>query len=129
MRTETGLQRIRMLRPDVFHVRIQGEIRFDPGVVRLTDQLGAWVREASCCTVFMDLDGFTQYDSEVRAGYTQAMLTNRKGLDALYIFANSKIVRMGVSVASIAIAQLRSVGRDAFDDALATALAAPDQNE
>lgn len=118
-----GSQRLFVFRADLMLVRISGHIHMGEGVARVTTALGDWIQRARHATVFMDLEGFSRYDSEVRVRYTNACLADRDRLNALLIYADSPIVRMGVSVASIAIPQLRSMSRSRFHNALAEALA------
>jgi len=72
--------------------------------------------------VFFDLEGSQQYDSNVRVRYTDAIRKALTHVDAVYVVADSRIVRMGATVAGIVIPQLRLVQRQEFGQRLEAAL-------
>lgn len=52
---------------------------------------------------FWDLEQLERYDSGVRVHATQALLDNRAHVICVKVLAKSKIVRMGVAVANLAL--------------------------
>jgi len=110
-----GSQRVAMYRQGLVVVWIQGTVRAGPNTNQIADRLshlvGGSPRDVH---VFMDLAGFRQYDSDVRVRYTNA-LVNHPQLKRIVVFADSRIVRMGASVASMVLPQLRLVERPTFE--------------
>jgi len=113
-----GSQRVAMYRQGLVVVWIHGTVRAGPNTNQITDKLsyivGGSPRDVH---VFMDLAGFRQYDSDVRVRYTNA-LVNHPQLKRIVVYADSRIVRMGASVAGMVLSQLSLVERPMFDHQL-----------
>lgn len=115
-----GSQRVAMYRQGLVVVWIQGTVRSGPNTNHITDKLSHMVGGSPRDVhVFMDLAGFRQYDSEVRVRYTNA-LVNHPQLKRALVFADSRIVRMGASVAGMVLPQLSLVDRPTFEHELET---------
>lgn len=110
-----GAQRVAMYRQGLVVVWIHGTVRAGPNTNQITDKLshivGGSPRDVH---VFMDLAGFRQYDSDVRVRYTNA-LVNHPQLKRIVVYADSRIVRMGASVAGMVLPQLSLVERPTFE--------------
>jgi hypothetical protein len=121
--TDDGRQSVSVYRGGVALVRIQGVIRKGTETNRITRFLGDIVRDSmSPVHVFFDLKGFTHYDSDVRVRYTEAVRQHGAKVSRIWVFADSRVVRMGTSVAALALRQLRLVERSEFDKELRNAL-------
>jgi len=85
----------------------------------LTTHLAKGVRLA----IFDDFDGLTGYDSDARVWLTDWTKTNQPQIASIDILVRSKLVAMGVSVASLAMGgTIRSHSRrEPFEAALAAA--------
>lgn len=113
-----GSQRLAMYRQGLVVVWLQGAIRAGPETTHITDKLSSMVKGSPRDVhVFMDLAGLRQYDSEVRVRYTNA-LANHPQLKRILVYADSRIVRMGASVAGMVLTQLRLVERSRFENEL-----------
>jgi hypothetical protein len=89
---------------------------------RLAAELQAAMAAPPPKRTFWDLEELEQYHSEVRTRCTEALLSNLGNLIGLTVVARSKIVRMGVAVANVALGgRATMVDRAAFDLALRTA--------
>lgn len=110
-------------RPDVVVVSIRGQVSGGPTVARMTGRVEAALREGRDMLLFFDFEGFTHYEPKVRASYTRAITSHLDHLSALYVHADSKLVRMGTTVAGLVIPQVRLVDRDEFHTRLEAALA------
>jgi hypothetical protein len=101
---------------DVILVRIHGSVNADADnetiTSKLSERVASSVRDVH---VFFDLEGFTRYESRVRVRYTDALTTHGSKINAIYVFADSRLVRMGASVAGMVLRQLSLVDRNAFD--------------
>jgi hypothetical protein len=66
--------------------------------------------------VFFDVESMTSYDSALRSGLTEGLRADRAGIAAVYVLVHTRIVAMGVSVASLALGGLLTslTDRDAF---------------
>lgn len=110
-----GSQRVAMYRQGLVVVWIQGTVRAGPNTNQIADRLshlvGGSPRDVH---VFMDLAGFRQYDSDVRVRYTNA-LVHHPQLKRIVVYADSRIVRMGASVAGMVLPQLSLVERPTFE--------------
>jgi hypothetical protein len=83
-------------------------------------------REANPVDVFMDWSEVTGYDAEVRQVYVEwARGKRERGLvGTVHILTGSRLVAMGVSVASIVLREIRSCpDRASFERAMALAAA------
>lgn len=110
-----GSQRLAVYRQGLVVVWIRGAIHAGPNTTLITDKLSRIVDGSpGGVHVFMDLAGFRQYDSEVRVRYTNA-LANHPQLERILVYADSRIVRMGASVAGMVLTQLRLVERSRFE--------------
>jgi hypothetical protein len=67
--------------------------------------------------VFFDLEAMTDYHSDMRTHCTQAILSNRSNVTRLTVIAKSKLVKMGVAVANVALGGIVNTvdSRPAFD--------------
>lgn len=110
-----GSQRVAMYRQGLVVVWIHGTVRAGPNTNQIADKLshivGGSPRDVH---VFMDLGGFRQYDSDVRVRYTNA-LVNHTQLKRIVVYADSRIVRMGATVAGMVLPQLSLVDRATFE--------------
>jgi hypothetical protein len=70
--------------------------------------------------VFWDLEKLVNYHSDVRTVSTRVLLTHRAQLASVHAYSTSKIVSMGVSVASLALGGLIQAHktRSSFDRAI-----------
>lgn len=124
VRTDAGFQAIYSFGQRVVVVRISGVIAAGADTNRITRFLSETVTEAPAgVEVFFDLEGFTRYDSDVRVKYTEAVREHGSKVERIWVYADSKLVRMGTSVAGLALRQLRLVDRDLFDERLRAAIA------
>lgn len=112
---DLGSQRVAMYRQGLVVVWIQGTVRAGPNTNHISDKLSHIVRGSPRDVhVFMDLAGFRQYDSDVRVRYTNALVNNPQ-LKRIVVYADSRIVRMGASVAGMVLPQLSLVDRAKFE--------------
>jgi hypothetical protein len=111
----SGYQGVGVVRPDLIVVRIHGRIPKGPETDRITSHLAELCSAAKGIQVFFDLEGFTHYATEVRVRYTEAIRSHLPHVDGVFVYADSKIVRMGATVAGLVIPQLRVIGRQEFD--------------
>ena len=65
--------------------------------------LDAILRGATRCHAFWDLEAMVSYESAVRIECTRALLDNPGRVGAIQALARSKVVRMGVAVANLAL--------------------------
>jgi hypothetical protein len=70
--------------------------------------------------VFFDLEAMTDYHTDMRTHCTQVILSNRTNVTRLTVIAKSKLTKMGVAVANVALGGIIEMidGRSAFDLAL-----------
>jgi hypothetical protein len=86
---------------------------------RLSDAIA---RASGQVEVFADLHGFVRYHSDVRTRYTSALTDHGSKIARVWVLADSKLVRMGATVAGLVLRQLRVVDRATFDATLRSAL-------
>lgn len=116
-------QVVAVYRGGVIVVRIRGVVRAGPDTNHITAKLAQAVATNPRSTrVFFDLEGFTQYDSDVRVRYTEALRPQSSRVERIYVYAVSRLVRMGASVASLVLPQLKLVDRQQFDRLLREAI-------
>jgi hypothetical protein len=72
--------------------------------------------------VFFDLASFSRYHSDVRIQYTEALRKHGRKVETIWVYAESKLVRMGATVASMVLRQLHLVDREVFDAELRKAV-------
>jgi hypothetical protein len=65
--------------------------------------------------LFFEMSGMPGYDSELRVALTNRFLTLRDEMDFINTFTLSKLVAMGVTVASLALGNLIRVSRTRVD--------------
>jgi hypothetical protein len=120
---DKGYQRVSVYRDGVVFVRIAGDISSGAETNRITQYLrDAIARVPGKVTLFMDLGAFHHYQSDVRTRYTDAVLASTSKVVRIWIYSDSKLVRMGATVAGLALRQLRLLERAPFDAELARAL-------
>lgn len=75
---------------------------------------------ATPISMFFDLDGMTNYDSQLRTKLTAKLLAERARVTTVQVLVRAKIVAMGVSVAGLALGGLLTShdDRQAFKKAL-----------
>lgn len=93
---------IELLSPRVIRIVLSGRVDAAAGKA-LARTLGEWLSHAPAKEVFWDLHALEGYASEVRTLSTQALLANRKNVASIKVIARSRIVKMGVSVANVAL--------------------------
>jgi hypothetical protein len=121
--TDDGGQSVSVYKGGVVVVRIHGVIRQGAETNRVTRYLMDAVRNSPVqVQVFFDLKGFTHYDSDVRVRYTEAVRQPGDKVARIWVFADSRLVRMGTAVAALALRQLSLVERSLFDKELRSAL-------
>jgi len=71
-------------------------------------------------TMFWDLAELTSYHSDLRVCTTRVLISHRKQLEAIHAYAQSKLVWMGISVASLALGGIvkNHRSRESFEAAL-----------
>jgi hypothetical protein len=74
--------------------------------------------------LFFDASRVERYESGFRIALTEHFIANRKVISSLEVFARSRLVSMGISVASLALGGLikASKSADEFKQSLETAL-------
>lgn len=87
--------------PSVIYTRARGQLT--------TSLAGGWARSTETIwssvdklTVFNDWQLMTGYDSDARAGLTSWVIAHRMQFRAAWFSSGSRLVNMGVSVASVA---------------------------
>ncbi len=117
--TSRGVMLIRRPAPHVEVISGHGfaEAAFVDPILASRD---AVLRECGEIALFDDLERVTGYDTEVRVQLTAWARKHRSRIAAHHILTRSKLVAMGVSVASLALggAIEAHVRRDSFDAAL-----------
>jgi hypothetical protein len=107
----------------VLFVRLAGIINAGAEANAITRQLSDAIGRASGkVEMFADCRGFVRYHSDVRTRYTSALTDHGSKIARVWVFADSKLVRMGATVAGLALRQLRVLDRAAFDSTLRSAL-------
>jgi hypothetical protein len=96
-------------------VRISGDIAAGAETNRITQHLRETIARTSGKVSVFDLESFSHYHSEVRSRYTDAIVSNSAKVERVWVYADSKLVRMGATVAGLALRQLRLVDRAEFD--------------
>lgn len=97
-------------------VRISGDIAAGAETNRITQHLRETIaRTSGKVSAFFDLESFHHYHSDVRSRYTDAIVSNSAKVERVWVYADSKLVRMGATVAGLALRQLRLVDRAEFD--------------
>lgn len=120
----TGYQGVFVHTGGLLFVRIAGKIPAGAETNRVTQFLSSAIaEEKGRVVVFFDLESFSHYDSEVRTRYTDAILAHTANVDHIWVYADSKMVRMGATVAGLVLPQLRLVARKVFDAELERAVA------
>jgi hypothetical protein len=108
--------------PRIVVLRMKGHVTADtvPPQVTFLNKLA--IREPT--DFFYDLWEMTSYDSALRVDLTDYHLRNRASLRSLHTVAQSKLVRMGVTVANVALRVIvQHNDPSAFNTALADAIA------
>ncbi len=92
--------------PGIVVLRMSGNVTKDlvPPMVALVDK--TFAAHPIATTYFYDLWGMTAYASEVRVDLTRWHLERRDKMKALHAVARSRLVRMGVSVANVALGNI-----------------------
>lgn len=113
-----GVAEVASIGPNVVLVTMSGYVEVGIGQP-LGKTLHRALAENGNSTVFFDLEDMTQYDPEVRVACTDAVLAHDRKVQVV-TWATSALVRMGVSVANIALGgRIRSMkSRDAFETLL-----------
>lgn len=123
--TSDGTQSVSVYPGGVILVRVCGFIRQGAETNRITQCLADEVRDCPGLThLFFDLKGFTHYDSDVRVRYTDAARQHGDKVARIWVFADSRLVRMGTSVAALVLRQVHLVDRHIFEKELRDALEA-----
>jgi hypothetical protein len=104
-RNERGEVTVSRLGRRVVYLRLIGFA--DQPVARVIEQaLQPMLAQNSTVACFWDLEKLVNYHSDVRVVSTQVLLSQRARLDSVHAFSTSKLVTMGVSVASLALGGL-----------------------
>lgn len=106
----------------MFLIRLHGAVDGDPGTTRCQEALERLVGQGTAPQVFFDLRGFVRYETRVRAGYTAALRPHLGRLQSIWVVADSKVVRMGATVARLVLPVLEVVDPGDFDDKLEAAI-------
>src|SRR5262245_28445089 len=111
---------------DVVLVVMEGRVGAQAGR-QIARQLSEVLKAGTPKKIFCDLEGMLDYHSDVRTHCTQALLSNIGNVAAVIVIARSKLARMGVAVANIALGGRIQVveSRSAFDAALRAATRQP----
>jgi hypothetical protein len=118
-----GYQGVFLYGTRLVFVRISGDIAAGAETQRITQYLRDTIAQLpGKVTVFMDLESFRRYHSDVRTRYTDALVSNSAKVEHLWVYADSKLVRMGATVAALALRQLHLVERATFDKELLRAI-------
>jgi hypothetical protein len=115
---------VKLVAPRVVLLTMYG--RVDAGVGREAARaLAEALREGPPKDTFWNLFEMEGYHSDVRTRATQALLANWSNVLSVQVVASSKIVKMGVAVANVALrGRIHSFeGFPSFERALATACA------
>lgn len=88
------------------------------------DWLGRELDDCEDCALFLDFEEFRSYATEVRAGAQRLLLSRRDRWRKIHTLGGTKIVRMGISVANLALGGAVEAHSDriAFEKQLALAL-------
>ena len=108
---------------EVLEVAFVGDLdSHDAGV--FVDWLARALDDCEGCALFLDFEGFRSYATEVRAGAQRLLLSRRDRWTKIHTLGGTKIVRMGVTVANLALggAVQAHTDRIAFEKQLALAL-------
>jgi hypothetical protein len=87
-------------------------------------QLSNALKDGGPKKTFWDLEAMVDYHSDVRTHCTQALLSNLANVTSVVVIAKSKLVKMGVAVANVALGgRIQSLdNRAKFDAALRAAV-------
>jgi hypothetical protein len=112
------------LSPRVCLIEIRGGIDSDQGC-RTGDAVAEIVSRSSGTHVFARLVDLTHYHTDLRVRCTEALFENRARVRSVHCVATSKVVKMGIAVASLVLGGLVKSYDDlrAFEAALDGALA------
>jgi hypothetical protein len=118
-----GYQGVFAYRGGTILVRISGDIAAGVENVAITDYLRETIGQLpGQVTVFFDLESFKHYHSSVRIRYTDAVLAHSAKVQRIWVYADAMLVRMGASVAAIALRQLILADRSKFDAELSRSI-------
>ena len=119
---DLGYQGVAVLRDDLMVVRMHGHAQSGEVTDRVSGHLREALQGAHKAWVFFDLEDFRGYQPAVRVRYTDGIRSNLAGVEAVIVFGTAKVVKMGATIASMVIPQLRSVDRSEFDRLFANQL-------
>lgn len=121
--SETSRLQLSLPAPSVIVLTLRGHVPPSEDNLAYANALGAAVdRAGGQASVFFDLLELTGYDSELRRALTDALKPRAAQCRQIVVRAESRLVRMGVSVARLALPMLELVDRDSFEDRIADAL-------
>jgi hypothetical protein len=112
--TPDGYQAVAIVRPSLIVVRIHGEVQSGSGTSRVAGHLAQAIARGVGISVFFHLEGFRRYDTELRVRYTDAIRAHLDNVTRVWVYADSKLVKMGASVAGLVLPQLRLIDRVQF---------------
>lgn len=118
----TSYLAIHVPKPSVIILTLRGHVKKSPDNITYAEALGAAVGAGGEVSVFFDLLEMTGYDSQLRVALTEALKQRADKCREIVVRAESRLVRMGVSVARLALPNLESVDNDVYDQRVAAAL-------
>lgn len=112
--------------PEVLELTFIGQLDVDDGAA-VRRWFDTELRRCRHAVLFLDLEGFASYASSVRSDNQRLLLELRAHWSAIHTFGGSRLVRMGLAVADLALGGvLRGhPSRASFDDARQQALRGP----
>jgi hypothetical protein len=121
-RGDRGEVTISRLESRLVYLRLVG-IAEQPAAKVIEQALEQVFSQTRSAVVFWDLEKLVNYHSDVRVCSTSVLLAHRARLKAMHAYSASKIVAMGMAVASLALGGLIQMhkNRPAFETALRAA--------
>lgn len=123
---DNGSVEIRRLSERVVYLRCVGA-NDQPAGPLIEHALERHFEQFSSLAMFWDLAELTSYHSDLRVCTTRVLISHRKQLQEIHAYAQSKLVWMGISVASLALGGLvtNHRSRTSFEAALEALLDKP----
>ena len=100
--TPRGAASLRAIGPDVVIIEMSGYVDDAVGA-GIATALRAWLANATSVHTFWDLEGLTAYHSAVRTLNVQVLLDHKRQVASTHAFSKSKLVRLGILAAKIAL--------------------------
>lgn len=88
--------------PHLVRIVMRGHVDARVGIATAAG-LDKLIKQSIRCHTFWDLEAMTTYDSAVRVECTRVLLDNPTQVASIVALARSKVVRMGVAVANLAL--------------------------